>query len=110
MQRLLLFSQIVLSLYLCSLAFKGFDSLTHAGLDVARPMRMLEIELHAELERRPELSNEFRKTEETILDNVYERLNPYSDHSMKMGFGSIAVLLVSVMQMFSWRAERKQTN
>ena len=102
MQRFLLLTQVLLNLYLCSLAFKGFDSLTHAGIDVARPMRILQLELHSEVEKRPELFDEFRKTEETILDNAYQRLHPYSDHSVKIGFVSIGVLIVCVMQIFVW--------
>lgn len=107
MQRSLLFIQILLSLYLCTLAFKGFDSLMHAGIDVARPMQKLQSQLHAEIEERPELYNEFRKTEEAILANAYQRLDAYSDHSIKTGFVAIGVLFVCVMQMFSFAADRK---
>jgi hypothetical protein len=107
MQRFLLFTQILLSLFLCSLAFKGFDSLTHAGIDVARPMRMLQLELHSEVEKRPELFDEFRKTEQAILDNSFQRLNPYGDHSIKIGFAALGVLVVSVMQMISLVTARK---
>lgn len=109
MQRFLIFLQILLSLFLCALVFNGFDSLAHAGIDVARPMRTLQLELRSEIERRPELSDEFRKTEQAILDNAYQRLNRYSDHSIKTGFAAFGVLIVSALQFIGHITGRKAT-
>jgi hypothetical protein len=70
-------------------------------------MRMLQHELLSEVEKRPERFDKFRKTEETILDNAYQRLHPFSDHSVKIGFVAIGVLIVCVIQMLSLVADPK---
>ena len=107
MQRFLLFSQMLLSLYLCSLSVKGFASLAHAGSDISSPMYELRSALRKEFPSLTTAHEDIDNAEQSIRERCMRRLEAYGDHAIKTGIVGDGMLVVCVMQMFSLVAGRK---